>query len=326
MPNHDAQAKQSSAAALHSRTAAGPLARPAETKPNFLIIGAARGGTTLLYHLIRRHPQVFLSTPKELRFFAKEGAPDFRGPGDESLNRKWVATWEDYCRHFSDSDGALAVGEASPFYLCSEEAPRLIHGRLPDVKLIAVLREPVSRAFSAFMYMRRSGREPLTDFAAALEAEERRRKDNWEYLWHYRTLGLYSAQIERYLELFPREHMWIGLYDDLERDAARFIKEVFSFLGVDDSYEAVPKSRVNASGEPRWRQLQRLVDGQNAVRAVARRLMPKSLRRVIRVAVTERNLRRDAVPEDVERELRAFYRPDIERLERLIGRDLSAWK
>ena len=294
--------------------------------PNFLIIGAARAGTTVLYRLVGQHPDVFITEPKELRFFALDGAPSFRGPGDDNLNQNWVTTWDDYVSHFDGVNGETAVGEASPFYLCSDEAPGLIHARLPDAKLILVLRDPVTRAHSSFMYLRRSGRETLDDFRAALDAEEERLKDNWEYLWRYRTLGLYSEQVKRYLDLFPRENIWIGLFDDLEETPMEFTQSVFRYLGVDDSFVPVLRGRPNASGEPRSLSLQRMVDRQNPIRSLARSLVPKKLRKPIRLALTKQNLQRVDMPGDVEAELRAFFRPDVERLEQLIDRDLSAWK
>lgn len=294
--------------------------------PTFLIIGAARAGTTLLYRITKQHPEVFVSEPKELRFFAKEGAPAFRGPGDEGVNNGWVTSWDDYRSHFAAVNGERAIGEASPFYLCSEEAPQRIKRYLPDAKLVMVLRDPVSRAHSSFMYLRRSGREPLTDFAAALAAEEERREGNWEYLWHYRALGLYSDQVERYFALFPREQIWIGLYDDLDGDPVSFARSVYRHIGVDEGFAPKVHSRTNASGEPRSLALQRTLDRQNPIRSLARRLVPQKLRKPIRVALTARNLQRPDAPSAAERELRAFFRPDVERLEQLIGRDLSAWK
>ena len=294
--------------------------------PNFLIIGAARAGTTLLYRIMKQHPDVFLSEPKELRFFAKEGAPDFRGPGDRGVNNGWVTSWDDYQSYFAAVNGETAIGEASPFYLCSEEAPQRIRNFLPDAKLIIVLRDPVSRAYSSFMYLRRSGREPLTDFSAALEAEDERCKDNWEYLWRYRALGCYSDQVERYFKLFPREQIWIGLYDDLDEDPVGFTRSVFRHIGVDDSFEPKVDARINASGVPRSLFLQRTIDRQNPIRSFARMLVPEKYRKSIRVALTDGNLRRPEAPGAAEQELRAYFRPEVERLEALIERDLSAWK
>ena len=110
--------------------------------PTFMIIGAARSGTTALYDLVRQHPQVFMSAIKEPNYFAFEGEPlDWEGPGKEFVNNS-VARWEDYCALFAPAPDNTARGEASPLYLWSPDAAQRIKARLPDVRMIAVLRNP----------------------------------------------------------------------------------------------------------------------------------------------------------------------------------------
>lgn len=294
-------------------------------KPNFLIIGAARAGTTALFTYIDQHPEVFLHPRKELLFFAYDGAPNFQGPGDAQLNTKWLTTWEDYCSCFSEAGNKKAIGEASPFYLCSEGAAQRIRYHLPHAKLIVVLREPVSRAFSSFQFLRLAGREPLADFRAALAAEEERRCANWEFLWQYRALGLYSNQIQTYLDLFHRGQIWLGIYDDLLINPAQFVKSIFRFLEVDHNFEVDISARLNVSGVAKSATLQNLLTN-NVVLSIARSMFPRRYRQPMRGYLTSKNLDRPQIPPDVERELKEFYRPDIERLERLIKRDLSAWR
>ena len=205
--------------------------------PNFLIVGAVKSGTTAIYALLDQHPEIFMSRQKELRFFAFETRPpNFQGPGDDGRygNSHCVKTWDEYRACFADVKEEKAVGEASPFYLCSEVAPRLIKNYLPDAKLIMILRNPVDRAFSTYMFLRQYGREPLTSFSAALAEEDRRKRDNWEFGWCYRELGLYSRQVQRYLDLFPREQVWIGIFDDFVEQPSSFVRDIFRFLDVDD--------------------------------------------------------------------------------------------
>lgn len=148
--------------------------------PTFLVIGAAKAGTTSLYHYLGQHPQVFMSPVKEPGFFALEGHPlDFRGPGDEWLRQATTTTLEAYQKLFEGVRDEPAVGEASVLYLHHHAAPEAIARYVPDVKLVAVLRDPVERAYSAFLYQTRNGREPLADFEEALRAEPRRIADGW---------------------------------------------------------------------------------------------------------------------------------------------------
>ena len=174
------------------------------TMPNFLVIGAAKSGTTSLYHYLGQHPQVYVSPVKEPNFFALEGEkPDFRAPGSEERINSWSVTdVEAYRALFEGAGEEEALGEASAMYLYSEKAPGRIRHHLPNTKLVAVLRDPVERAYSSFLHLKRNGREPLDDFVEALEAEERRIRDNWEWIWHYKNMGFYHEQLRRYHEAF----------------------------------------------------------------------------------------------------------------------------
>lgn len=151
------------------------------SEPNFLIIGAAKAGTTSLYHYLAQHPQVFLSANKEPHFFALENnPPDYKGPGDEQGVRSRITDWQSYLALFSKATGQhRAIGEASTLYLYHPDAPSNIHRHLPDMKMIALLRNPVDAAYSAFGHMYREGREPCNDFMQALKEEDHRVAENW---------------------------------------------------------------------------------------------------------------------------------------------------
>ena len=129
--------------------------------PNFLIIGAMKSGTTALYYYLEQHPQVYMSPVKEPNFFCSEENSD----GDFATR---LGAYQDL---FRDVSGEKAIGEASHCYLYEPEAAARIQEYITDAKLIAVLRDPVDRAYSHFLHMVRNGSEPLTDFALALREE-----------------------------------------------------------------------------------------------------------------------------------------------------------
>ena len=166
------------------------------TMPNFLMVGAQKCGTPSLYYYLKQHPQIYMSPVKEAHFFdVEEGEkPDFRRASHSS---RPVSGIEDYRALFAGVKDETAIGEASPSYVYIPEAPRRIRSRLPDAKLIAILRDPADRAYSAFLHTSRSGREPLTDFAQALREEEDRIRNGWHPLYHYRERGFYHAQLKR---------------------------------------------------------------------------------------------------------------------------------
>ena len=127
--------------------------------PSFLIIGAAKAGTTSLWDFLKAHPQVYMPDIKETNFFALEGTrADFKGPGDdECLNRLAVTDLESYERLFEGVTDQVAIGEASPLYLYHPEAPRRIKALIPHTRIVAILRNPTDRAFSSFMHLVRDG-------------------------------------------------------------------------------------------------------------------------------------------------------------------------
>ena|SRR5215212_9876005 len=302
------------------------------TMPNFLIIGAMKSGTTSLYHYLKQHPQVYMSAIKEPNFFALEGSDlDFDGAeGRERISRwikrEFVTNIEDYRALFRGVSGETAIGEASPLYLYSPEAPDRIKRYVPEAKLITILRNPVERAYSAFSYMKRDGREPLEEFPQALQAEETRVRNNWEWIWHYKNVGSYYVQLKRYFDNFDDDQIKVYLYEDLRGDLFSVLQDVFRFLGVDDTFNPDTSLRHNVSGVPKRGVLSGFVFGRNPVKAAFRPLLPEGLRQYLSVSIKSQYLvKSPPLTPEVREELIAVYRDDILKLQGLIGRDLSAW-
>ena len=164
------------------------------TMPNFLVIGAAKCGTDSLCNYLNQHPEVYVSQDREPNFFVAEGRPEipYRGPGDrealESLNM-WVHTLEQYQKLFAGVSTEKAIGEGTAWYIYLEDAPLRIKKHVPDVKLLAVLRNPIDRAYSAYTMLVRDGRETIEDFDKALDAESVRVLQGWEPIWYYTDIG-----------------------------------------------------------------------------------------------------------------------------------------
>jgi len=297
--------------------------------PNFLIIGAAKAGTTAVYAYLSQHPQVFMSEWKEPSFFALEGNPTpFAGPRDAVGERQRTRDLARYQALFRDVTDQRAIGEASTLYLFTDQAAARIRRYLPDVKLMAILRNPVERAYSAYRYLRRDEREPLPTFEEALAAEESRLRANWEPIWAYRTGGCYYAQVKRYFDLFPREQIEVYLYEDFERRPLSIMRDTFGFLGVDPTFEPDMSIRYNVSGDVRSRFVHSLFAAPSAAKDVLRPLLPRAVRQRLRGAIMERNTKptQSLMAPETRCALAEFYREDIRRLSELLGRDLSEWE
>jgi hypothetical protein len=168
-------------------------------------------------------------------------------------------------------------------------------------------------------------REPLTDFARALDAEEERIKDNW-WIGHYKSMGFYHEQLTRYYEFFEREQIQVYLYEDFNEDPVGTTQSIFRFLEVDDTFVPDTSRRLNVSSIPRSYALQALIKNPNPLKSILQAVLPRGLRQQIAVNLHERNLKgAPPMDEEIRKELTEAYREDITKLEGLIGRDLSGW-
>jgi hypothetical protein len=286
--------------------------------PTFLVIGAYKAGTTTLHHLVRAHPDVYVPEQKEPSFFAFVDGGDPTNPAYERAVRDESA----YTQLFADAGDARAIGEVSPEYLVNAAAAPAIASRLPAVQLIAVLRNPVDRAYSDWLMYVREGREP-DDFARALELQAARREAG-DATGHYVGTGEYAEQLARYVDLFPREQLHVWLYDELDADPSRVLREVFATIGVDPDVSPPQVQRHNVGGIPRSGADRLLLKTRDSLRPLLRRLPMSALRHRVSSNLEDR-LVRPKIDPAVRAQLVEHFRPDIERLEVMLDRDLSAW-
>ena len=218
-------------------------------RPDFVIIGAMKCGTSTLFERLRQHPQIVPSHRKEVHFFDRH----------YTAGEGWYRASFPY--RWNVPQGAIS-GEGSPFYLLCPPIAGRIHAFNPDMRLIALLRDPVERAISHYFHSLRSGKEtlPIMD---ALDAEEERTTAAWqralkghcsydrELIWFsYQRRGLYLEQLQRYWQVFDREQLYIESSDRLFSDPAACLSGIFDFLGVDaDFHVPVQKSRGIATNK-----------------------------------------------------------------------------
>lgn len=297
--------------------------------PNTFIIGAAKSGTTSLYDYLRQHPDIFMSPVKEPCYFAyAENPPEMAGPGDEASNRKSgvVYTMDAYRALFAGATTESIVGEASPVYLYDEDAPRLLREHCPDATLIALLRNPIERAYSHYLHLLQAGREPLHDFEAALDAEDERVEAGWEWSWHYRRMGCYGEQLEHYLEYFDREQLHVYRFEELTEGPIRFAQTVYRALGVDPSFVPDTGIRRRATGIPKLEWLHQFIGTpDHFLRRWSRAVLPEAVRDRILTWVKNANLEKPPMSDHARARLADVYRGDVRRLEDLLDSNFSDW-
>lgn len=298
--------------------------------PNFLIIGAAKSGTTSLHKYLNQHSQIYMSPDEEMHFFAYEQQElDWQGIGDISLKKRVIHKLEDYQSHFDSVLNEVAIGEKSAFYLYEPKAPERIQYYLPNVKLITVLRNPVERAYSSFLHLVRDGREPLNSFAQALAREEERIRNNWEPLWHYQKGGFYNDQLKRYFNRFDPDQIKVCLYEDYQNNPQEFMQDIFKFLEVKTQFTPDTSKKFNVGQNqatvPKNKVWHEFLSQPNVIKSLTKQLFPQATRTWIRETLKQKNLGQPPLTADVRKYLIESYRQDIMDLQVLIQRDLSDW-
>jgi len=294
------------------------------TLPNFLIIGAAKGGTTTLHYVIDQHPEIYMSPMKEPSFFWAYGSQvRLVGPGAEVLKHRYVDDFNQYQKLFAGVTTEKAIGESSVRYLAHPSAPASIHKFIPQAKLVLVLRQPADRAFSAFMHYLRDGMEPCSDFSEALAQDRQGLRDQWTF-GRYLKEGAYCTAIKRYLEYFHRDQMHISLFEDLKDNPQDLLRTLFEFLDVDDTYKADMSHQHNVSGVISNSLLRTVWTRSNPLRALVRPLLSERLRHAA-FEVVIRDLEKPDYSPELRADLTDYYREEIEGLEEILQRDLSHW-
>jgi hypothetical protein len=300
--------------------------------PDFFIVGHEKCGTTALYTVLRRHPQVYMPDFKEPRFFS----PEVRVGEPERDDQPFTDTLDAYLALFADARPEQRVGEASPQYLRSPTAARSIAELQPDARIIAILREPASFLRSFHIQCLQAGRETQRDLRKALELEGARRQGRhlprgqtspaWLlYSEHVR----YVEQLRRFHAEFPAEHVLVLIYDDYRRDNDATLRTVQRFLDVDETTPIEPVQTMQTQSTVRFTHLHPLSrslrlarhrpEQAGALARAATAFAPKSLR------VLWRRLFFTQAPAPDERlmlELRRRFKPEVQALSDYLGRDL----
>lgn len=298
------------------------------TLPNFLIIGSQKSGTSSLYRYLKAHPQIFMTRIKEPKFFALE-SDDFGFNAPYSLPEEVarIADFDAYQALFADAGDETALGEASTWYLHTPGTAERIRKYIPDVKLIAILRQPVERAYSNFLHARNYLKiEPYHDFAQAIRAEDERFRQQWGHPWYYKRKGFYYRHLKPYFDTFQREQIRVYLMDDLKADAATRLKDIYRFLDVDDTFQPDFARRYNVSANSaRSQTLHNVLNKPHPVKAALRRLLPPTVRRQLKLKLQQKNRAPQTISPEIRAELMREFKGDILKLQDLIGRDLSTW-
>jgi hypothetical protein len=312
---------------------ASAAARASERRvPDFFIVGHAKSGTTALYEVLRRHPQIYMSDVKEPRFFA----PDLRSGSPRQDGGKSPSTFDGYLALFTAATPEQRIGEASPQYIRSKDAAQLIADVQPAARIIAVLREPTSFLRSLHLQLLQAHIETEKDLRKAIALEEVRRQER-EIRHSPIPQGLmygdhvrYVEQLRRYHAVFPTTQVLVLIYDDFRADNEGIVRQVLRFLEVDDT-SSIEVTEANPTVGVRSPRMYGLVRSLYLGRGPVSGAVKTGIK-----ALTPRRLRHDALAiqrqvqwgkpprpdEQLMLELRRRFRGEVIALSEYLDRDL----
>lgn len=292
-----------------------------EARPNFFIVGAPKCGTTSLAAWLSKHPQVFVTDPKE----------PFRYGSDLESKPSWhYREAERYARLFAGSGGYVRRGEATVWYLYSERAAQEIAAEHPDARIVMLLRKPVDAVQSLHAHFLTNGNERVRSLERAIDLQGERAsgarlpKDaHFPAGLQYTRVYDYPDQIRRYLDCFGTEAVHVVLFEELKAEPVRVYDEVCRFLGINTGFRP-NMTRKNAGWQPR----------SLALAAFLRsappwwRATPWRLRNPLEHALERANrVRRGnaAMTTELRRRLEQQFAPVVAETASILGRDLGAW-
>jgi len=296
-------------------------------KLDFIIIGAQKSGTTSLFKYLKPHPKIFMSSNKEAPFFS-----------DDKL---YEAGWESFSRDFfNGATDEQYWGKASPQYMGNKLAAQRIHEMMPDTRLIALLRNPVERAFSQYSMSVRRGFEQRSfdEVVAALMQSDalitarntmpvlEAGNTNEDESGHYLVWGEYGRILQEFQNYFPKDQLHVLFMDEMIKDPVGTYQQVIKFIGIDDNYVPPNVGKVYHKGgmhqiiPEKWRTAIK----NNSIFRFFWSMIPDVLRNNIRVWYDQKNVKKGSGEQGPSEQARAslieHYADDVKLLEKMIGR------
>jgi hypothetical protein len=301
--------------------------------PDFLIIGAGKSGTTSLDKYLNQHPEIFIPKVKEPNFYGYEHTKleDFKGDVGEILHFKGsVTNLNDYLALFKDAKPGQVKGETSNTYMYHPEAPERIKFYNPDMKLIAILRQPAGRLYSRYLHLARENRTPTENFGDC--------KDRNSIWWKRNDLikeGFYHKNLQPFFQLFPKQNIKVYLYEELNDRPEEVLKDIYDFLGVNPDFKPDLTVKYNQSGIIKNKFLDGIYGQKGVLTRLTKVVLPEggvqklknstAVQRVVN-ALRGKNLAKPKMNAEIRQWLtQDVYGDDIRNLQKLIGKDLTHW-
>ncbi len=268
--------------------------------PNFIVVGAAKSGTTSLWHYLMAHPEIFLPSIKETNYFSN----------DLMTRNNPIKSLEEYSSLFNGKENYKLRGEVSNSYLTfARDVSKRIKEQIPECLILIILRYPVDRLYSRYWHAVRDQyiKETFAKFSKSVKQTE-----------------LVAEKIQIYVDTFGKNKVKVVFLEDFEKKSDFFSKTLFSFLDINEI--SIPNSHLNKSGATKWKLFNDYVlNGPSIVRLPAK-ILPTKYRANFREYIKRLNTQtKPKIDRYIDKDLTNFYREDIRKIEAIVGKLPDSW-
>ncbi|AEM70408.1 sulfotransferase [Allomuricauda ruestringensis DSM 13258] len=295
-------------------------------KPNFLIVGFPKCGSTALHYYLNSHPEIYMPNQKELHFFTSDILGALKeGKGDKYVKGTQIKDINNYLSHYEGVQNEKAIGDASPSYVnYPEKAIPRIKNTLGNPKIIILLRDPIKRAYSNYLHLVRENRESL-GFFDALQQENKRKEQNFSDFWYYQFNSTYFDKVKSYQNHF--DEVLVLTQEELNNNVLNTVQKVFAFLGVDPNFEPGNiEKRYNPGGVYKKNIITNLIFNQSGLRELIKKLVPITprMKHLKHWLIKKYKTQTPKMPIESEEYLVESLKEDVRKLTE-IGVDTSTW-
>jgi hypothetical protein len=274
--------------------------------PNFFIVGAPRAGTTSLYEYLKNCENVFMSPIKETYFFSPN-------VNMKLILSKPVKNQKDYQKLFHNVKTEKAIGEATPSYLWDPDSAKLIHEKIPNARIIIILRNPINRAFSHYLWLVSLGKENLS-FSEAIKKSLSAKPD---FSGRIIDGGMYSNQIQRYLDEFDQKQIKIIIFEEFLKNPKLIVEDILKFLDIDSNPPEIFEA-FNSYVEPRGKLAKSMIQnkflqklGTSLPQTIASQATKILDKKAVKPKMSESNMKM----------LKNIYSEDVKNLKSILNKD-----
>lgn len=275
--------------------------------PNFIVVGAHKAGTTSLHQYLDQHPEIYLPPRKGLDLLLDRKVKEL----DEA---------EDYLTQFEGAQPGQVIGEVSSVYLQrGQSIVEKIKYWFPDVKIIAVLRNPVDRAYSHALWENKYTKEEMQNLEQTIINSKNFKK-------RYLFAGLYYTHLQTYFSCFDKEQVKILLYDDFSKNPQKFFAEFYDFVGVNKDFSPDVSKKFHSGSVQLSNSYKTILDKSLSVNPAFKQLFPKAMRSYFREMLwSKTKAPKKSMSNHFRLQLIDYFRDEVMNLQELTGLQLSHW-